>query len=31
MGTTDLIGVIIFFFVIGAGFGYYAARIFFGG
>lgn len=30
MDTPDLIGAVIFIFAIGAGFGYYATRIFFG-
>ncbi len=30
MGTTDIIGTTILVFVIGAGFGYYAARLYFG-
>lgn len=30
METTDLVGALIFIFVIGAGFGYYAGKIYFG-
>ncbi len=30
MSTIDIIGGVIFIFAIGAGFGYYATRIFFG-
>ena len=30
MGTTEIITVLVFIFAIGAGFGYYIAKIFFG-